>query len=156
MFARVRKDAHGFDPAKPNRLLQSYIRPHKPITSESLSRWIKDILARAGTDTSIFKAHSVRGASDSPAYLFHQSILLLRESCLSHHTNYPASAGITQEYLFLLKTGTYLPYMVNDMMQSKTMWLNQTKKDASKIDKKMRKVIFSAMFHLEEKAFLEV
>ena len=31
--------------------------------SESLSvgRWIKDILARVGTDTRIFKAHSVKG-----------------------------------------------------------------------------------------------
>ena len=66
-----------------------------------------------------------------------------------------------------MKTGTYLPYMVNEMMQSKTMWfltskwlpvsLNQTKKDASKTDKKMRKVIFSTMFHLEKKnAFLQV
>ena len=36
----------GFDPAKPNRLFLSYIRPHKLITSESLSRWIKDVLGR--------------------------------------------------------------------------------------------------------------
>ena len=52
------------------------------------------------------------------------------------------------------------------MMQSKTKWfnfkiaaclLNQMKKDASKTDKKMRKVVFSAMFHLQKKkAFLEV
>ena len=56
--------------------------------------------------------------------------------------------------------------MVNEMMQSKTMWFNfkmaacfveSKKKDASKTDKKMRKGIFSAMFHLEKKkAFLEV
>ena len=36
----------GFDPAKPNRLLLSYIRSHKLITSETVSRWIKDVLGR--------------------------------------------------------------------------------------------------------------
>ena len=56
------------DPSKPNKLLLSYIRPHKPITGASLSRWLKDIISRAGIDTSIFKAHSVRGASASAAY----------------------------------------------------------------------------------------
>ena len=56
------------DPSKPNKLLLSYIRPHNPISSASLSRWLKDIISRAGIDTSIFKAHSVRGASASAAY----------------------------------------------------------------------------------------
>ena len=56
------------DPSKPNKLLLSYIRPHKPISGASLSRWLKDIISRAGIDTSIFKAHSVRGASASAAY----------------------------------------------------------------------------------------
>ncbi|KAK2564249.1 hypothetical protein P5673_012496 [Acropora cervicornis] len=42
--------------------------PHKPISSASLSRWLKDIISRAGIDTSIFKARSVRGASASAAY----------------------------------------------------------------------------------------
>ena len=56
------------DPSKPNKLLLSYIRPHKPISGASLSRWLKDIISRAGIDTSIFKAHSVRGASASAAH----------------------------------------------------------------------------------------
>ena len=50
------------------KLLLSYIHPHKPISGASLSRWLKDIISRAGIDTSIFKAHSVRGASASAAY----------------------------------------------------------------------------------------
>ena len=56
------------DPSKPNKLLLSYIRPHKPISGVSLSRWLKDVISRAGIDSSIFKAHSVRGASASAAY----------------------------------------------------------------------------------------
>ena len=56
------------DPARPNRLLLSYIRPHKPITSDTLGRWVKEVLARAGIDTNIFKAHLVRGASATAAH----------------------------------------------------------------------------------------
>ena len=56
------------DPSKLNKLLLSYIRPHKLISSAFLSRWLKDIISREGIDTSIFKAHSVRSASASAAY----------------------------------------------------------------------------------------
>lgn len=40
----------------------------QPISGASPSRWLKDIISRAGIDTSIFKAHSVRGAYASAAY----------------------------------------------------------------------------------------
>ena len=56
------------DPSKPNKLLLSYIRPHKPISGASLSRWLRGIISRVGIDTNILKAHSVRGASASAAY----------------------------------------------------------------------------------------
>ena len=56
------------DPAKPNRLLLSHIRPHKPITSETLGRWVKEVLTRSGVDINIFKAHPVRGASATAAH----------------------------------------------------------------------------------------
>ena len=36
------------DPSKPNKLLLSYIRPHKPISGASLSRWLKDIIILSG------------------------------------------------------------------------------------------------------------
>ena len=50
-----------------NRLLLSYIRPHKPITSDTLSRWVVEFLKSAGVDTSVFKAHSTRSATSSAA-----------------------------------------------------------------------------------------
>ena len=56
------------DNTKPNKLLLSYIRPHKPISSDTLrSRWVVDFLSDSGVDTDIFKAHSVRGAASSAA-----------------------------------------------------------------------------------------
>lgn len=45
----------------------SYIKPYKPVTSSTISRWIKTVLCRAGIDTTIFKAHSTRAASTSKA-----------------------------------------------------------------------------------------
>ena len=67
-YERRTSEFRPLDPSKANKLLLSYIRPHKPISGASLSRWLKEIISRAGIDTSIFKAHSVRGASASAAY----------------------------------------------------------------------------------------
>ena len=50
-----------------NRLLLSYVKPHKQVTSNTISRWIKTVLSRSGIDTKIFGSHSVRSASTSKA-----------------------------------------------------------------------------------------
>ena len=42
-------------------------KPHKPVSSATIARWIKSTLSQAKIDTSIFKAHSVRCASTSAA-----------------------------------------------------------------------------------------
>ena len=44
-----------------------YIKPHKPVTLQRVVHWIKELLGQAGVDTSVFKAHSVRGASATVA-----------------------------------------------------------------------------------------
>lgn len=48
-------------------LFLSFRRPHKAVSSQTLSRWIKDILSLSGIDTSTFTAHSTRHASTSAA-----------------------------------------------------------------------------------------
>ena len=55
------------DPSIPQPLFLSYIKPHGPVTSQRIANWLKEILKKAGVDTSIFKAHSVRGASSMTA-----------------------------------------------------------------------------------------
>ena len=45
----------------------SWIKPHHSVTSASIARWLKTVLEQAGINTSIFKAHSTRGASVSAA-----------------------------------------------------------------------------------------
>ena len=55
------------DPATNQQLLISYHRPHKPVQSCTIARWIKSFLGSAGIDTSIFKGHPTRSASTSKA-----------------------------------------------------------------------------------------
>lgn len=49
-------------------LFTSIRRPHGPVTSQTLSRWVKDILRCSGIDVSLFSAHSTRHASASMAH----------------------------------------------------------------------------------------
>lgn len=48
-------------------LFISLKKPYKKVTSQTLSRWIKDTLSESGIDTSVFSAHSTRHASTSNA-----------------------------------------------------------------------------------------
>ena len=45
------------------------MKPHKEISKDTIARWIKVILSRAGIDVSQFGAHSVRLATTSKAKL---------------------------------------------------------------------------------------
>lgn len=48
-------------------LLISISKPHKAVTAQTISRWIRQGLEECGVDTSIFSAHSTRHASTSRA-----------------------------------------------------------------------------------------
>ena len=58
----IRKQENGRLP-----LLVSFKRPHKAVSSATISRWMKQVLAESGINTDVFKAHSVRAASSSAA-----------------------------------------------------------------------------------------
>ena len=47
------------------QLLISYAKPHKRISRDTLSRWIREILQLSGIDLTKFKPHSMRSASTS-------------------------------------------------------------------------------------------
>ena len=55
------------EPGSPQPLFLSYIRPHGPVTAQRIGHWLKEIMGKAGVDTAVFKAHSVRGASSTAA-----------------------------------------------------------------------------------------
>ena len=62
------------------QLLITVGKPHKPATSNTVARWVKQELTVAGIDTSIYKAQSCRSASCSKAKdigIPHTEILIL-------------------------------------------------------------------------------
>lgn len=48
-------------------LFIAFKKPHKAVTPQTLSRWVKNVLLQSGLDTKIFSAHSTRHASTSAA-----------------------------------------------------------------------------------------
>ena len=61
-FRQVCKD-------NPDPLFLSYYRPHRPIASTTVSRWLKYVLQSVGIDVSIYKGHSTRSAAASAVKL---------------------------------------------------------------------------------------
>lgn len=67
-------------------------KPHLPVCSNTISNWIKKVLAAAGVDTTIFTSHSVRSASTSkqqvkgvPVEFILQNAGWSRESTFARH-----------------------------------------------------------------------
>ena len=52
-----------------NALLISYVKPHKAVSRDTVSRWIKDVLKLSGINTEQYGSHSVRSAATSKAKL---------------------------------------------------------------------------------------
>ena len=48
--------------------LLSYVRPHKPVSKDTVARWCKTVTRSAGIDTKVFGPHSSRSASTSKAH----------------------------------------------------------------------------------------
>ena len=88
-----------------SQLFISSLAPHGGVSKETISRWIKLILKKAGIDTSVFKAHSTRAAASSAAfnYVDINSILKTaswtRESTFSKfYCKQPSSQSYAQHF----------------------------------------------------------
>lgn len=62
-----------------SKLFLTFRRPYKCASSQSISRWIKDVLAVSGVDVAVFSAHSTRHAATSTANLAGVSIDNIRK-----------------------------------------------------------------------------
>ena len=49
------------------QLFIATMKPHLPVTSCTIARWLKNVTSNLGIDSNIFKAHSVRSACTSAA-----------------------------------------------------------------------------------------
>lgn len=63
-----------------DQLFISFKKPYKAVCSQSISRWIKEVLEKSGIDTNIFSAHSTRHASTSTAHKCGVSLDLIRKT----------------------------------------------------------------------------
>lgn len=52
---------------KKTRLMLTVVKPHMPVSIDSIRRWIRNVLQQSGSDVSMFKSHSTRAASTSKA-----------------------------------------------------------------------------------------
>ena len=50
-------------PPESSELFVSYVKPHKPVASKSLARWMTAILSLGGVDPAIYQQHSSRSAA---------------------------------------------------------------------------------------------
>lgn len=48
-------------------MLIGYQKPHKPVSTNTIVCWLKNVMAKAGIDTSVYKAQSTRAAVTSAA-----------------------------------------------------------------------------------------
>ena len=53
--------------ANTTKLLLSFIKPHRPISTNTCSRWLQTVLSNSGVDISVLKGHSYRSAATSKA-----------------------------------------------------------------------------------------
>lgn len=50
-----------------SKLLISYVKPYKQVSGNTISRWLKCVMSRAGIDVQKYSSHSVRSAAVSKA-----------------------------------------------------------------------------------------
>ena len=93
-----------------SQLLLSFVNPHKPVVSSTISGWVKNILKKAGINISTFKAHSTRSASTSKADLSGAPIQeILKQGCWSikstwkkfHNKSIIQEGELFQEMVFI-------------------------------------------------------
>ena len=78
------------------KLFISFMKPHKHISRETLSRWIKTVMEAAGIDTRIFHPHSTRAAATSKAKAACVPIQeILGKKTFDRFYNKPASNELT-------------------------------------------------------------
>lgn len=63
-----------------NKLFITYKKPHRPASSQTISKWLKCVLGKSGLDPSIFTAHSTRHASTSAAKRLGVSLDVIRNT----------------------------------------------------------------------------
>lgn len=82
-----------------DHLFISYRRPHRKVSSQTLSHWIKDTLTKSGIDTSIFSGHSTRHAATSAASRLGVNIEMIRKTAGWSESSYVFAKHYNKELI---------------------------------------------------------
>ena len=74
----------------PKLFFVSYVKPHKSVTSKTLSRWIKSVLTSAGVDDKLWAPHAVRSATSS----HHSNVRNLDLGQICHLADWSMTSGV--------------------------------------------------------------
>ena len=72
----------------------SYVKPHKSVTSKTLSRWIKSVLTSAGISDKLWAPHTVRFAASS----HHSNVRNLDLGQICHLADWSLTSGVYQKF----------------------------------------------------------
>jgi len=61
----IQRSAKWRENSIPDQLLLSHKNPHKPVSTDTIARWIKQVLESSGINAQVFAAHSTRSTSTS-------------------------------------------------------------------------------------------
>ena len=67
-------------PEEHSQLLISYVKPFKPVSKDTISRWVKEVLKSAGIDINKYSAHGSRAASTSSCKAKGLSLAVIMQS----------------------------------------------------------------------------
>ena len=65
--AYINRTAHWRKSRQHHQLLLGIVAPHKPVCTSTISNWLKQMMASAGINTTVYKCHSVQSAATSKA-----------------------------------------------------------------------------------------
>ena len=63
-----------------DKLFLSFKKPHRPVGSQTIGRWVKKVLEKSGVDIATFSAHSTRHASTSAALIKGVDLSVIRKT----------------------------------------------------------------------------
>ena len=71
------------------QLVLSFVQPHKPVVSSTISGWIKKVLTISGVDVGVLKGHSTHTVSTSKTALSGLSVAdILERGCWSNSSTW--------------------------------------------------------------------
>ena len=98
----------------------SFTKPFKPVSQDTVSRWIKSVMEKAGIDNKIFSAHSTRAAATSAANANNVSINTIMDAAGWSRERVLLESFMTNQFKQMYILGTNLSQHM--IVQTSNKW----------------------------------